>query len=490
MVDPYIIAGIIIFVSGVLVLSRTKAKRYFVFFMFETRHGLSAVDRFAKISPRLWKFLGDFAIVISFGGMGAYYVSRYRNTWIITGILGMVCVVLLYLNFGILFALSGLAVLVAGIAALRKSKKSLFHLFASAAVIGGIMFVTYPSFSGVEVLKPYVSVLVGIFGIPALLISMLFSQAWKILVGQSAVPGVSPLLPTVGEEGPGFFFPGTGIFIPFWQAVIAIIALLVPHEFAHGVLTRCHKIKLKSAGLLTAGPVPIGAFVEPDQEDMNRHKGRERMRIYAAGSFTNLLVSLVAIFLLTSVMAPLVNAMTQPSGMLITNVINGTPAYGVLKSGLVIEKINGIETLDLDSFRSAISGLKPNQTITISTSNGTFTLTLAQHPENASRGYIGIDLREKFEIREEFKNEYRMQADVIMFLTPTIFWIFFLSFNIALVNLLPVVPFDGGKMFEEYMKEFGIKKRKKDLMTKVVIGVIIALLLVNASPLFGFALIK
>jgi membrane-associated protease RseP (regulator of RpoE activity) len=305
------------------------------------------------------------------------------------------------------------------------------------------------------------------------------------VVEQSQIPGISPLLPGVGEQGFGFFFPGTGIFIPFWQAVIAIICLLVPHEFAHGVLTRCHKIKLKSAGILTAGPIPIGAFVEPEQKEMEKHESKERMRIYAAGSFTNLIVSVIALILIVSVMAPMVGTINEPRGILITNVVNGTPSYGVLEAGFVITEMNGVQTLDAESFSSVLSDLRPGQTVTFVTTNGTFSLTLAERPDDASKGYIGIDLQEKFERREEFKNEYRMQADVILFLAPTLFWIFFLSFNIALVNLLPLIPFDGGKMFEEIIQEFGVSKRRRDLFLKIVIAVILALLIVNALPLLN-----
>ncbi len=485
MIDPYVVAGLVIFFAGILLLSRTKAKRYFIFFMLETKRGLRFLDTFARISPPLWKFLGDLAVVISFGGFGAYYVSRYRNTWKITGVIGLFCLVFMYVNFGHVLALAGFLVLVAGMILLRKTEKPPIHMLAAVVVMGVVMFNIYPTFSGMDSLRPYVSILVGVFGIPALLISMLFSHALMIVVEQSQIPGISPLLPGIGEQGFGFFFPGTGIFIPFWQAVIAIICLLVPHEFAHGILTRCHKIKLKSAGILTAGPIPIGAFVEPERKEMEKHESRERMRIYAAGSFTNLIVSMIALVLIISVIAPMVETINEPKGILITNVVNGTPAYGVLEAGFVITEMNGVETLDAESFSSVLSGLEPGQTVTFVTTNGTFDLTLAGRPDDAGKGYIGIDLQEKFERREEFKNEYRMQADVILFLAPTFFWIFFLNFNIALVNLLPLIPFDGGKMFEEIIQEFGVSKRRRDLFLKIVIALILALLLVNALPLLN-----
>jgi membrane-associated protease RseP (regulator of RpoE activity) len=346
------------------------------------------------------------------------------------------------------------------------------------------MFAIYPGFTDVAALRPVMSALVGVFGIPALLVCMLFSQASKIALAQSNVPGVSPLLPTVSSsEGLGFFFPGTGIFIPFWQALIAMICLLVPHELAHGILTRAHKIRLKSAGVLTASVIPIGAFVEPDERILRLRRSREKMRIYAVGSFMNLIVAILSIFLIVSVIAPMTDAITEPTGIMITSVLNNTPAYGVLQQGFVITKVNGVQTNDTTSFNEVVHGLKPNQTVAFVTTNGTFNITLTPRPDNASRGYIGIDLQQTFSIKQEFMTKYMLQTEAIFFLAPTLFWIFFLSFNIALVNLLPISPFDGGKMFEEIMADFRVRRKNKELLLKIMLAIIIVLLLMNASPL-------
>jgi len=483
-VDSYIIIGIAAFLIGLILLSRTSYKRFFnVFFMIETRHGLRFVDNIARLSPYFWKFVGDIAIVVSFGGVGGYYVVKYRNTWSVALVLGAAALIFTYLSFGVVPAVIGVCMLAAGVYVLRRSERKLMHLAAAAVIMGVIAFEIFPMLSDMGFLKPYVSVLVGVFGIPSLLISLLFSQALKIILLQSSIPGVSPLLPTVSSEGPGFFFPGTGIFIPFWQALIAMICLLVPHEFAHGVLTRSHKIRLKSAGILTAGPLPIGGFVEPDEKGMKLYRSRGRMRIYAIGSFTNLIVALIALLLLVSVMGPALGMMTEPTGMIITNVANGTPAYDVLEKGYVIKEINGMPTLDIGSFNLAVSQIKPGQQVNFVTSNGTFNLTVTSRTDNASRGYIGIDLQETSKLKDEFGEKYRLQAEAVFFFAPTLFWIFFLSFNVALVNLLPIVPFDGGKMFEELVAEFRIRRSTKELLVNAVIILIVGLMLVNASPL-------
>jgi membrane-associated protease RseP (regulator of RpoE activity) len=481
--NNYLLAGLVVFVAGFVLLYRTKFKRYIVFFMLETRHGLNFVDRVARLSPAFWKFFGDVAIVVSFGGFGAYYVSRYRNTWLINVLVGIAALVLTFTSVGPEPALAGVFVLVAGAVLLRKTGKPVFHFLAGAAVMATIMFSIYPGFSDVAAFRPFVAALVGVFGVPALLVSTLFSQAFKIAMAQSNVPGVSPLLPTISEEGPGFFFPGTGIFIPFWQALIAIICLLVPHELAHGILTRAHKIRLKSVGILTASVIPIGAFVEPDERIMRLRRSREKMRIYAVGSFTNLIVAILSILLIFFVLAPAIDAITEPTGMVIANVMNNTPASGILQKGFVITEINGLKTNSSDTFNKVVAGLKPNQTATFVTTNGTFNITLTSRPDNASRGYIGIDLQQTYNIKEAFRTKYRLQTEAAFFLAPTLFWIFFLSFNIALVNLLPVSPFDGGKMFEEIMADFRVRRKNKELLLKIVLSIIIVLLLMNASPL-------
>jgi len=483
-IDPYLLAGIIIFVAGYLLLRRTNSKRYIIFFMLETKRGLNFVDRVARLFPGLWKFAGDVAIVVSFGGIGAYYVSRYRNTWFIAFLLGLASVLFSYLSLGLWPSVFAFVLLCVAVFILRKIEKPFAHLILSTAIMGFLMFLIFPSLGGTALMRPVIAVLVGIFGMPALLICMLFSQAAKIIVENSPIPGVSPLLPTVSSEGPGFFFPGTGIFIPLWQAVIAIVLLLVPHEFAHGLLARTHKIRLKSSGILTAGPLPIGAFVEPDDKSMRMHRGRDRMRVYAVGSFANLLVAIASILILVTILAPAVDMMTEKTGMVVTNAVNGSPAYGVLQGGFIIKDINGIPTPDAQTFNSVVSGLKPNQTVTFVTTNGTFNITLAARSDNASRGYIGIDLRESFDIKQEFKTKYLLQAETVLFTTSTLFWVFFLSFNIALVNLLPIVPFDGGKMFEEMMTDFRVRRKRKELIIHMVIFLIVALLLLNALPLF------
>ncbi|MEM5872153.1 MAG: site-2 protease family protein, partial [Candidatus Aenigmatarchaeota archaeon] len=418
-IDPYILAFVLIFFLGLGILWKLNFRRHFIFFLLETNRGLKFVDKISRFSPSIWKFLSDMAITVSFGGFGSYYVAHYRNPWLINFILGLVCLIFVYISNGFLFASLGLLILIICVFLNRRYEKPLLHLITTTIIMCFLMLYIFPFFSTIEILKLFVSIFFGMFGIPALLISLMFSQAFKILMGLTKIPGVSPLLPTATSEGFGFFFPGTGIFIPFWQAVIAIVCLLVPHEFAHGLLTRVHKIPLKSAGVLTAGPIPLGAFVEPDEKILKMRKSKEKMRIYAVGSFANIIVALIAFLTLLFVLGPIVNAITEPKGIIILNVLENSPAYGVLEKGYVIKEINGMPTRNLKEFNDTISKLKPNQTVEIVTYNGTFELKLGARSDNPERAYIGVDLQESYEVRSEFKEKYPFYVDAIFFITPT-----------------------------------------------------------------------
>ncbi len=101
--------------------------------------------------------------------------------------------------------------------------------------------------------------------------------------------------------------PGVNEFIPssfaVWTALVLTIAI---HEFGHGILCRIEGIAVKSTGLLLA-VIPIGAFVEPDEEDLDRTHGMAKMRMFGAGIANNLTIGLacfIALVLLLGMVAP------------------------------------------------------------------------------------------------------------------------------------------------------------------------------------------
>ena len=94
--------------------------------------------------------------------------------------------------------------------------------------------------------------------------------------------------------------PGVTSFVPFWWPIIALIFALVIHEYSHGIQARAHGMQVRSFGLLLAGLLPVGAFAEPEYEEMSRAPRRERMRLFAAGPSINLIATFVVLVLLSA----------------------------------------------------------------------------------------------------------------------------------------------------------------------------------------------
>jgi len=117
---------------------------------------------------------------------------------------------------------------------------------------------------------------------------------------------IATLIPSVPHTSiPSFRLilgiPGVNPAIPIWQGILGLLVGIGVHEFAHGILTRVHRLKLLSLGLLFAW-VPMGAFAEPDEQDLRRAKKRARMSVYAVGPTSNFILAAVTVFLFASVM--------------------------------------------------------------------------------------------------------------------------------------------------------------------------------------------
>ena len=99
--------------------------------------------------------------------------------------------------------------------------------------------------------------------------------------------------PTTALLLPGVDIPGSPIFIHIFAGIIALILLMVVHEFGHGILARAQGVEIKSIGVILLAVLP-GAFVELDEEDVKKAKRSVKLRIYAAGSMFNLGLAAIA----------------------------------------------------------------------------------------------------------------------------------------------------------------------------------------------------
>jgi membrane-associated protease RseP (regulator of RpoE activity) len=275
--------------------------------------------------------------------------------------------------------------------------------------------------------------------------------------------------------------PGSPIYLPFGYGLIGLITVIVIHEFGHGILARVEKVNIKSLGVGLLAILPI-AFVEPDEEEVNKLGSLSKLRIFAAGSIFNMMLAALAIviyFILTLFLIPYALPAT---GLEIMNVVPGSPADGILQEGMVIQTINGYSVTDRDSFSQVIQELKVGDQVTIGTDQGTYSITTIANPNSTSSAYIGIKSQEKHVVTKDLSTLGDIPW-VLVYLAELFMWIFTLNFGIGLFNLLPLKPFDGGLIFEEIIGNW-TSERVTRACTYAVSIFCLSLVLINLG--YGF----
>lgn len=133
--------------------------------------------------------------------------------------------------------------------------------------------------------------------------------------------------------------PGVNKLVPLTYGTIALIVGIVVHEFSHGILAMVAKVKVKALGLLLL-IIPIGAFVEPDDEELKGARRMKRMRVYVAGPMMNIVVGLVFVLVFSRGMMGAVEPVEE--GVMIFSLTKERPAeragmeVGMMITGITV----------------------------------------------------------------------------------------------------------------------------------------------------------
>ncbi len=187
------------------------------------------------------------------------------------------------------------------------------------------------------------------FFIMVLVFAMLIWQAYLVM-GLPASKAPSPV------EALGI--PGINPIIPIWYGILGLIVAIVFHELSHGFLVAFHRMKIISLGILLF-IVPIGAFVEPDDEELMNTKRIKRMHVFAAGPTTNIVLALLFLVLFS---ASMVAVAPSHSGVYVAGV--GGVNQSSLQLGDIITSINGTEIHTVNDFFN-ISAPLPGEKVNI-----------------------------------------------------------------------------------------------------------------------------
>jgi membrane-associated protease RseP (regulator of RpoE activity) len=156
------------------------------------------------------------------------------------------------------------------------------------------------------------------------IIAMIFTTAlilWNVIIAFQIPPQSAPSPRLI------LGLPGINPVIPIGYGIFALAVAIMIHELFHGILTRFGKLKVKSLGLMFL-IVPIGAFVEPDEDELKNTSRIKRSRVFAAGPATNIILAIICLLLLGLVFAPGITPKTE--GVIVGNEFHNIEPWGVI----------------------------------------------------------------------------------------------------------------------------------------------------------------
>jgi len=237
----------------------------------------------------------------------------------------------------------------------------------------------------------------------------------------------------------------------FPYILLAIAVLLIPHEVAHGIAGVLDKVPLKSSGVFMAIFLP-GGFVEIDEENLAKRKARTKLRVFAAGSFTNVATWALVLLLLVALFQ------SSPTGVLVTGFTNGSPAQAQgMPQWSIITQVNNNTTPDVQHLGAYLASLAPGAVVTVHLSNPsqTLTVTTGKSETNATRAILGVQTANYVPLRYQF-----LPVTSTYQLLTAFSWMQLILLGVALVNMLPLFPFDGDRYLDTLLGVLGLKNTK------------------------------
>lgn len=317
--------------------------------------------------------------------------------------------------------------------------------------------------------------------------------------------------------------PGINPYLPIIDGWLALFFAMIVHEGAHGVVARSLGLPVKTSGLLFLLVVPIGAFVEVDEEAVKLAKARDSGRMLAAGAGINFAFAILFLLLLFSVVSTMTPA--ADSGVGVGTVAIPSPAATAgIKPGDFITAVNGVPYDNSSSIAQA-SWYKPGQNVTLTVwSSGRTTqvkLTLGHNPDNNSAAFIGVGLVGYSDLQATVSTYTGslLSRPILYLCIPTfpncqglapfsssmspfytspygqslaplatlLYWFFFINFSMAIFNALPIFPLDGGQAFKVGLKGAMGGRLSEERLGNVTVAVTLVMLaMVLGLPLASY----
>jgi membrane-associated protease RseP (regulator of RpoE activity) len=339
-----------------------------------------------------------------------------------------------------------------------------------------------------------------------------------LIGGLMAVVSQSSIRETSRDLGPRslLLIPILNPYLPVGYVLISLIITIVVHEAGHGIVARVYNIKLESTGIVLFLGVPVGAFVDIQQNQLEKTPLKHKSPVMTAGVLNNMIlagISLFGLYLVISSMYPLPVSGGQETGVLIDRVNKGSLAEKInLTEGSVIQTISGQNVRSIEDLREQLqSNLGKTIEMTWAVKNkpvvrGSITLPSSV---NDNKGILGVTISTTSDpktVLNDYKSWFSGTTVLRLLVPPTIqekivpysdlmaerydsnifgssyallanmfFWLWFINFNVAVFNALPIGPLDGGQLYSSFIASRTKEKTAtaiNSLMTYIMILVI------------------
>jgi membrane-associated protease RseP (regulator of RpoE activity) len=382
-----------------------------------------------------------------------------------------------------------------------------------------------------------ISTVLRIYGSLGVVMVVVVSVLMTLLVSLSVGLEVAHPPPPTGVFSPPnwFVIPGVNQFIPFTLPVILAIAITIAiHEFGHGILCRVEGILVKSMGVLLF-VIPIGFFVEPDEEELERTPPVPKARMFGAGIANNLVLGFVCF----GILILLLGAVAPVPGPIIYALQGDSPAYNAsVPLGSVIQGVNGERVATIGDVSRLLNGTKPGDSISLTVipaevvrdlpasgpvpvgTNYTFNLTSAP---DRSYGYMGVSYYNTDQLVTVLRNLGTAEGFLVLSYLPVdilenqipqlhlllmnspdeaflrapfplfwglihfFFWCGWFNFMVGTFNALPMIPFDGGYIMKEgvagLLRRLGKPQFEDRLVLAISLFILALIILIVTIPL-------
>ncbi len=191
---------------------------------------------------------------------------------------------------------------------------------------------------------------------------LFFLMMYMLIVALLAVPSRIASGSSIGIEY-ALAIPGFNPILPLSYGVVALVFAMVVHELGHGIQARANGARVDSSGLLY-GVVPLGAFVEPNEEDMSKKPRKAQLDMYTAGISVNTVFAIVAILLLAGCCSAIHTDYSDNAGVYRVDADSPALIAGIPASALIL----GFSEDGID-FQDAVTSINGKQ-VSIDTADG------------------------------------------------------------------------------------------------------------------------